>query len=173
MHAARIAGFAIACLLVSWVASAQSGAVAGTVTDATGASVPGVAVEAASPALIEQSRTVVTDGAGVYKIIELRPGTYTLTFTLAGFQTVKRENIVLTTGFTATVNAQLPIGSIGEQITVTVESPVVDTVNTRVQTVIDRTLIEALPVAKNMGAFGALIPGATPAQQDVGGSANE
>jgi hypothetical protein len=162
----------VATLLGATAASAQSGAITGTVTDASGAVLPGVSVDAASPALIERSRTVVTDGSGSYKIIDLRPGTYTMTFMLASFQVVRRENIQLTTGFTATVNATLPLGSVQESVTVTSESPLVDTVNTRVQTVVDRTLIEALPVAKNMGAFAALIPGAT-GTQDVGGSSNE
>src|SRR3977135_1770706 len=139
----RLLAFASVWLLVATTAAwAQS--IEGTVTDSSGAVIPGVTVEAASPALIEQSRTAVTDGAGLYNIIELRPGAYSVTFTIPGFQVVKRGNIVLTTGFTATVNATLPPGSVQESITVTTESPIVDTVNTRVQTVVDRTLIEAL-----------------------------
>src|SRR5262245_52964127 len=87
--------------------SATGGAIAGVVRDATGAILPGVTVEAASPALIEKVRTVVTDEQGQYKIIELRPGVYTVTFTLAGFNTFKREGIELVAGFTAAVNADL------------------------------------------------------------------
>src|SRR5262245_52433421 len=94
-------------LFASTVAWAQGGSVDGTVTDPSGAVLPGATVEAASPALIEASRTTITDGRGVYKIIDLRPGTYTVTFTLAGFQVTRRENIVLTTGFTAGVNVTL------------------------------------------------------------------
>ena len=126
------------------MAFAQSGSIEGTIADQSGAVLPGVAVEAASPALIEQSRGTVTDGQGRYRLIDLRPGSYTLTFTLQGFQVTKRENIVLTTGFTATVNATLQIGAVGETVTVTSESPIVDTVNTRVQTVVNQALIEAL-----------------------------
>src|SRR3982074_1418775 len=100
-------------------AFAQAAAsIAGTVRDTSGAVLPGVTVEAASPALIEKVRTVVTDGGGQYKIEELRPGTYVVTFTLPGFSTVKREGIELTTGFTATVNADMKVGSLQETITV-------------------------------------------------------
>src|SRR6187455_987197 len=105
----------LALLLVSDAAMAQSvstGTVSGTVRDASGAVLPGVTVEAASPALIEKVRSVVTDGQGVYRVIDLRPGTYTVTFTLTGFSTVRREGVELTTGFTATVNAELAVGNL-------------------------------------------------------------
>jgi hypothetical protein len=112
---------ALVVALSVWVVptrgSAQStgtGGIAGVVRDATGAVLPGVTVEAASPALIEKVRTVVTDGEGQYKIVDLRPGTYAVTFGLEGFSTVKRDGIELTTGFTATVNADLKVGSISE-----------------------------------------------------------
>jgi hypothetical protein len=170
MKATRVLAFIGAWLFASTAVWARS--VEGTVTDPSGAVLPGVTVEAASPALIEKSRTVVTDGQGLYQIIELRPGTYTLTFTLTGFQVTKREHIALTTGFTAVVNATLQLGPLGETVTVTSESPIVDTVNTRVQTVVNQALIEALPLAKNAGAFANLIPGAV-GTQDVGGSASE
>jgi hypothetical protein len=160
MRRIGIVSLVLMSLCASSAVWAQSGAIEGTVTDPSGAVLPGVTVEAASPALIEQSRTVITDGQGLYKIIDLRPGTYTLTFTLASFQVTKRENIVLTTGFTANVNATLQLGAVGETVTVTSESPIVDTVNTRVQTVVNRALIEALPLAKNAGAYASLIPGA-------------
>src|SRR5439155_17411713 len=110
-----------------WAQTAASGAIAGVVRDTTGAVLPGVTVEAASPALIEKVRTVVTDGQGQYKIVELRPGTYSVTFTLTGFSTVKREGLELSTGFTATVNAELRVGGVAETLTVTTASPVVDT----------------------------------------------
>ena len=92
------------------LAQGQSGSIAGVVRDTSGAVLPGVTVEAASPALIEKARTVVTDGQGRYTIVDLRPGTYSVAFTLAGFSTVKREGIELTTGFTANVNADLRVG---------------------------------------------------------------
>jgi hypothetical protein len=168
----HIAGLVLGGLLVSTAASAQSGAIEGRVVDSSAAVVPGVTVEAASPALIERSRTATTDGSGVYKIIDLRPGIYTVTFTLAGFQVVKRESIELTTGFTATVNATLTLGSLTESVTVTTASPTVDTVNTVVQSVVSQALIEALPLAKNAGAYANLIPGAI-GTQDVGGNNGE
>src|SRR5436305_3501938 len=89
--------------------SATTGAIAGVVKDTTGAVLPGVTVEAASPALIEKVRTVVTDDQGNYKIVDLRPGPYTVTFTLAGFSVVKREGLQMSSGFTANVNAELKV----------------------------------------------------------------
>ena len=80
-------------------------AIAGVVRDSSGAVLPGVTVEASSPALIERSRTAVTDGTGQYRIIDLRPGVYSVTFTLQGFNTSRRDGIELTTSFTAQVNA--------------------------------------------------------------------
>src|SRR5438105_3626542 len=100
------------------LAQGQSGSIAGVVKDATGAVLPGVTVEVASPALIEKVRTAVTDGQGAYKIIDLRPGIYTVTFTLPGFSTVKREGLELATSVTATVNAELRVGALEETITV-------------------------------------------------------
>src|ERR1041384_241254 len=99
--------------------STNTGAIAGAVKDSSGAVLPGVTVEAASPALIEKIRTAITDDQGNYKITELRPGTYTVTFTLPGFSVVKREGLELTTGFTANVNAELTVGSLEETVTVT------------------------------------------------------
>jgi Carboxypeptidase regulatory-like domain len=119
---ARFGLFALACLtLGEHVASAQ--AIAGVVRDASGGVMPGVTVEAASPVLIEKTRTVVTDGEGQYKIINLTPGTYSVTFTLIGFNTVRREGIELTSGFTAPVNVELKVGAIEETITVSGQSP--------------------------------------------------
>jgi hypothetical protein len=156
--------------------SATTGAIAGVVKDMTGAVLPGVTVEASSPALIEKVRSAVTDGQGNYKIIDLRPGTYAVTFTLAGFGVVKREGIELTTGFTAAVNAELKVGSLGETITVTGESPVVDVQNIRTQSVLSQAALDALPVAKNLQSYAAITVGATlaaPQAQDVGGSGGE
>jgi len=104
--ASRVVGVA---WLTLWpmVVSAQTSSIAGVVKDASGAVLPGVTVEAASSALIEKVRSVTTDSTGQYKIITLRPGTYTVTFTLPGFATVRREGIELTSDFTASVNADL------------------------------------------------------------------
>src|SRR5438128_2261832 len=111
-------------------AFAQTGSgIAGTIKDASGAVLPGVTVDASSPALIEKVRTVVTDGQGLYNFTDLRPGSYTVTFTLPGFNTVKRDGIVLTTSFTATVNAELSVGNVQETITVSGAAPTVDVQN--------------------------------------------
>jgi len=160
-------------------ASAQtvvSGTIAGVVTDATGAVLPGVTVEAASPALIEKVRTVVTDDRGLYRIVDLRPGVYTVTFTVPGFNTFRREGLELTTAFTATVNAELRVGALEETVTVTGESPVVDIQNVMQQKVFARDVIDQLPVGGNMNLYSALLPGAvlaTPNRQDVGGNQGE
>src|SRR3981081_3793962 len=111
---------------VGWAQTATTGAIAGVVKDATGAVLPGVTVEAASPALIEKVRTVATDGAGQYKVVSLPPGLYTVTFALAGFGNSKGEGIELTTGFTATINADLRVGGLEESVTVSGDSPIVD-----------------------------------------------
>jgi len=163
--------------------SATSGAIAGEVKDTTGAVLPGVTVEAASPALIEKVRTVVTDDQGQYKIVDLRPGTYTVTFTLAGFNTVKREGIELTTGFTALANAELRVGALEETITVSGASPVVDAQNVRSQNVPSRAILDAVPTSKSfsgvasltVGAFGGGIGGCArpPAGRGIGHPAGD
>jgi len=158
-----------------WAQSATSGSIAGVVRDTSGAVLPGVTVEAASPALIEKIRTVVTDNQGQYKIVELRPGTYAVTFTLSGFSVLKREGLELTTGFTATVNAELRVGALEETITVSGVSPVVDTQNVRTQRVLSHEQVEALPIGKTMLSWAALALGASPGSnfQDVGGNKGE
>src|SRR6185312_14450381 len=139
---------------------ATASGIAGIVKDASGAVLPGVTVEAASPALIEKVRVVVSDGEGRYNIVDLRPGSYVVTFSLTGFNSFKRDGIELPSGFTATVNADLPIGAVTETITVTGESPLVDTRNTRKQTVVSSDLLNALPSSvKNLNNLVALTPG--------------
>src|SRR5579862_160559 len=106
-------------------------AITGVVKDASGAVLPGVTVDASSPVLIERVRTAVTDGTGQYRLVDLRAGTYDVTFTLTGFSTVKREGIELSGSFTATVNADLKVGTVSETITVTGEPPIVDVQSAR------------------------------------------
>jgi len=148
----REAWIAVAVLvLAAGLASAQStnlGAIAGVVKDATGGVMPGVTVEVTSPTMLERSRTVVTDGEGLYKVLDLRPGTYAVTFTLQGFGAVKREGIDLSAGFTATVNAELKVGSLEETLTVSGQAPMVDTFNTRQQTVMNRDVMDTVPTAR-------------------------
>src|SRR5690242_9607593 len=112
--------------LVPAASLAQNTGISGTVRDTAGAVVPGVTVEASSPALIEGTRSVVTGEQGLYQIIDLRPGVYTVTFTLTGFQTVKVERVELSGSFTATVNAELKVGALQETITVTGQTLAVD-----------------------------------------------
>src|SRR5262245_52402235 len=110
-------------------ASAQNSGIAGVVKDTSGAVLPGVTVEAASPALIENTRTAVTDDQGLYKITGLVSGMYSVTFTLTGFATVRREGIELASNFTAPIDAQLQVGALEETITVAGGSPVIDVQN--------------------------------------------
>jgi Carboxypeptidase regulatory-like domain len=139
---------------------ATASGIAGAVKDTSGAVLPGVIVEASSPALIEKVRTVVTDSEGRYNIVDLRPGTYAVTFTLTGFSSFRRDGIELPSGFTATVNADLQIGAVTETITVTGESPLVDTRNARKQTVVSSDLLNLLPSSvKNLNNLVALTPG--------------
>src|SRR4030095_9022551 len=161
---------------ISLAQDASSGTIAGGCGDEGGAVLPGVTVEAASPALIERTRTVVTDGEGRYRIVELRPGTYSGPFTLQCFRTVRREGIEMSTGFVATVNADLGVGQLTETITVTGEAPLVDVQGITQQQVFTRDAVKALPIGKNAGIYAALIPGAAPlqpTQQDVGGTKGE
>jgi Carboxypeptidase regulatory-like domain len=97
-------------VLIPTAALAQS-SITGVVKDSSGAVLPGVTVEAASDVLIEKVRTAVSDGTGQYRIVDLRAGTYTVTFTLSGFNTFKREELELPTDFVATVNAGNPTGN--------------------------------------------------------------
>lgn len=158
-----------ALLLLPAAARAQS-AFAGVVKDATGAVLPGVTVEAASPALIEQVRTVTTDASGAYRIENLRPGTYTLTFSLPGFSSVKREGVELTANFTASINAEMKVGAVEETVTVAGESPVVDVqTNTKAQ-VLNREVLDAVPSAHTIQSLGQLVTGVTLTAPDVGGS---
>ncbi|MGH9349793.1 MAG: carboxypeptidase regulatory-like domain-containing protein [Vicinamibacterales bacterium] len=175
--------FAVRILIAStWMAAvpALAGAqssIAGTVNDTSGALLPGVTVEASSPALIEQTRSAVTNNAGQFRIIELRPGTYTVTFTLPGFIVLRREGIELTADFTAPVNAELQVGAIEESITVTGESPIVDTQNITQRTVMTREVLDVIPSGRNIQAVGIMIPGTNLSfgggaalSRDVGGS---
>jgi hypothetical protein len=159
----------LAALLLPTMASAQA-SLAGVVKDASGAVLPGVTVEAASPALIEKTRAVVTDGGGTYKIENLRPGAYTVTFTLTGFNAFKRDGVELTGTQTVNINAELKVGAVAETITVTGETPVVDIQSTTKQTVFDRALIDSLPIARTNAGVGALVAGTIANRTDVGGS---
>jgi hypothetical protein len=144
--------------------------IAGVVKDASGAVLPGVTVEATSPVLIEKARTAVTDEAGQYRIVDLRAGAYTVSFALVGFSTVRREGIELSGSFIAVVNADLKVGAIAETITVSGETPIVDTQSVRRQTTISGDLITAIPSARSYAGLMTLMPNtvvATGAASDV------
>jgi len=172
----RMGLVALVCLVASPPAYAQiNGGIAGVVRDTSGAVMPGVTVEAASPALIEKTRTAVTDADGRYSIIDLRPGTYSVTFSLVGFSTVKREGIELTGGFTATINADLKVGGLEETITVSGQSPLIDTQSVQQRKSLTSEVIDAIPTGRSFQALSVLVPGVLIPlnNQDVGGTNGE
>ena len=144
-------------VLLPSVAVAQA-SITGVVKDSSGAVLPGATVEASSPELIEKVRVAVTDGVGRYRIIDLRPGTYLVTFSLPGFSSVRREGIELVGSFTATVDAELRVGAVEETITVTGEQSMVDVQSVRRQTVISSELISSIPASRTYNALMALMP---------------
>jgi hypothetical protein len=157
-QALRVALVVTVVCLAPATARAQA-VIAGTVTDASGAVLPGVTVEASSPALIEKVRSAVTGGTGQYRIEDLRPGTYTVTFSLTGFSTVQREGIVLSGSFTATIDSQLRVGSLQETIVVTGDTPIVDVQSSKREMTIDSDTIRALPSQRNYGSMVMMVPG--------------
>ncbi|MFN7918048.1 MAG: carboxypeptidase regulatory-like domain-containing protein [Vicinamibacterales bacterium] len=160
---------AVWILIQPSVASAQS-AFTGVVRDTSGAVLPGVTVEAASDALIEKARAVVTDGNGAYRLVDLRPGTYSLTFSLEGFSTVKRDGLELQSNFTMTVNTDLRVGALEETLTVTGQAPVVDVQSTTKSQVLNREALDAIPTGRTIQGMGQLITGVSLNSPDVGGS---
>jgi hypothetical protein len=165
-----ILGGLIAALLILPAAARAQSAIAGVVRDASSAVLPGVTVEASSPALIEKARTATTDGVGVYRVENLPPGTYTVVFTLPGFTSVRREGLELPSSFTATVNAEMRLGGIEETVLVTGESPVVDVSSTSKTAVVDREMLDVLPTGRTAQTAGALIHTTVMGSVDVGGS---
>ena len=173
-YALSVCSVIVAVLLAAGTASAQQ--IGGTVTDTTGGVLPGVTIEVRSPDIIEQVRTAVSDGAGQYLVVALEPGTYSVTYTLAGFSTLVREGIVLTTGFTASVDVQLAVGDVQETVTVSGASPVVDIQNNLQRQIMDRDVIDTVPTGKSFQSYALLVPGVavssqfgTSLNQDAGG----
>jgi hypothetical protein len=155
-------GLAVLALLVLVPAAAFAQAsITGVVKDASGAVLPGVTVEASSPALIEKTRSAVTDGSGQYRIVDLRAGVYSVTFTLTGFSSVKRDGIELTGSFTAAINADMKVGAIEETITVSGETPIVDTQSVRRQVTVSNDVIASMPAARSYAGVMMLIPATT------------
>src|SRR5580693_7460220 len=141
----RLMASASAMIVFSSLGLAQFGSIAGVVKDNSGAILPNVTVEASSPVLIEKSRTAVSDGSGQYRIEQLRPGTYTVTFTVSGFSTLQREGVEISENFTAPINATLSVGAVQETIHVEAQAPVVDVQNVAEQKTLVKQELDALP----------------------------
>ena len=168
----RFGRFTRFVLVVSILAGLPAGAfaqsaISGVARDTSGAVLPGVTVESASPVLIEKTRAATTDGDGRYQIVDLRPGLYSVTFTLSGFNAFKRDGIDLPSNFTATVNADLKVGSLEETITVSGQAPIVDVQNAVQQTVMTRAVLDAVPTGRSVQTLSALLPGARLSSRSV------
>ena len=150
----------------SSVAVAQT--ITGLVSDNTGGILPGVTVDASSPALIEGNRVAFTDGAGRYTLIDLRPGLYNLTFSLPGFSTVVVEGQELPANFTATVNAELSVGALEETVTVSGQAPLVDVQSTARAEVLNREILDAIPTGNTLQSTAQLITGIKMNRPEVG-----
>jgi hypothetical protein len=144
---ALFAGAFLCLALLPASALAQQATIAGVAKDTSGAVLPGVTVEISSPALIEKTRSAVTDGSGQFQIIQLVPGTYTVTFTLQGFNTFKRDNVEVSGSGVVTVNADMKVGEIAETITVTGQTSLVDVRSAGVQKVVTKEIVDAVPRA--------------------------
>src|SRR4026208_424035 len=153
-------------VLVPTAAFAQA-VIAGPVKDPPGAGPPGVVVEATSPALIEKVRTAVTDGTGQYRVEDLRPGVYTVTFTLQGFSSFRRDGIELSGAVTAPLNADLKVGTLAETITVTGETPVVDVQSARREVTLNSDVLKAIPTVRSYNAMVSVVPGVNTNLNDV------
>src|SRR5438477_12600346 len=167
-RALGVVAFVLSCLLPA-AAHAQS-SLTGIVKDTSGAVLPGVTVEAASPVLIEKTRSAITDSTGAYRLTDLRPGVYTVTFTLTGFATVKREGLELPANFTMTINSELKVGALEETVTVSGLSPTVDVQSTTKAQVLNREALDAIPTGRTIQAMGQIITGVSLNIPDVGGS---
>jgi hypothetical protein len=163
--------FGLFTVLFPALGHAQS-TIAGLVTDTSGAVLPGVSVEASSPALIERVRTVTTDSEGRYAIVDVRPGVYAVTFSLPGFAAVKREGIEVVANVNVPVNAQMRIGGVEETITVSGATPVVDVQQAARREVLTRDVLDALPTSRTLGASGVIVPGVKLTKPDLGGIAS-
>lgn len=166
----RVFGLTITALVLAPAAAFAQSAIGGQVRDNTGAVLPGATVAAASPALIEGKREGTTDGQGRYSIVDLRPGVYTVTFTLQGFTTMVREGIDLPSNFTATVDVTLSVGSLAETVTVTGDSPLVDVQQTARTQVLSREELDTLVTSRTTWSQAVLLAGVQITGTDVGGS---
>lgn len=156
-------------LTLSWQTAQAQSSISGQVKDPSGAVMAGVTVEAASPALIEGSRTVTTSSEGRYSIIDVRPGTYTITFTMSGFATV-RQQVDVPSNITVTVDGDMKVGAVGETVNVEATVATVDIENVAHPTVLTRSDMDALPTARNPQSIGSYTPGVHLNLPDVAGS---
>jgi hypothetical protein len=150
--------------------SQNSSSITGLVSDSTGAMIPGASVVITGSELIGAPRATKTDSSGLYKVVDLRPGTYTVTFSAPGFSTLKREGIDLSATFTATINGTMKLGEAKQEVTVSMAAPLVDVQDAQTETVIDRQQMDTMPTGHDIFAIGQLIPGVTTSTPDVGGS---
>lgn len=173
MQQMKVLGLAI-LVIVAFAATMNSqtlGTINGVARDTSGAVLPGVTVEVASPALIEKTRSAVTNESGQYQIISLPVGTYSVTFTLPGFATFKRDDVGILANFIATINAEMKVGAAAETITVTEEAPLIDVTGTITNRAVTPEIIKAIPNGGTMYQLAAMMVGVTiSGGQDVGGS---
>src|SRR5213080_3827366 len=160
----------VVCLIALPTLAAAQSQFTGQVKDESGGVLPGVTVEAASPALIEKSKSVVTDSNGRYTIVDLRQGTYKITFSLAGFSTVVRDGVELPANFVSTINAEMKVGALEETITVSGQTRLVDVTQASRTQVITRDIMDALPTSRNIQSIGNLVPGVRMGNPDIGGT---
>jgi hypothetical protein len=171
MRLSKVLGIVGSCLLLLMpVTAAAQSSIGGRVTDNTGGVLPGVTVEAASPALIEGTRTAVSDGSGQYRIVDLRPGTYKVTFSLTGFGTQVRDGLVLPADFAMTINVAMAVGAFEESVIVSGASPVVDTSTVNRTEVLTRSVQEEIPTGRAVWSYAQLMPGVRIGRPDVGGT---
>lgn len=170
--------WAVVCLLIHSVSALAQGSGAasihGSVRDESGGFLPGVTVEVVA-ARVDSVRSTITDADGAYRITELRPGAYSVTYTLPGFSVLRREGIELAPSFTATLNVELKVGALEESIVVTGGTPLIDTSNLTQQKTISRELLTAVPTSQSALGIASLMPAVVqpPNAQDVGGSMGE
>src|SRR6266487_3349397 len=162
----------VLCVLAAAPAHAQvqTGSITGSVTDTSNAVLPGVNVTLTGDRLIGGSETQVTDTTGNYRFDRLPPGSYGVKFELQGFKGILREGILVNAAFVATVNVKLEVGNMSESITVTGESPTVDTKSNVQQTVMNQEILEGVPTGRDPWSLAKLIPGVQVATYDVGGT---
>ncbi len=151
-------------------AQVQTGSITGVVTDTSSAVLPGVSVSLSGEKLIGGVQTKVTDATGNYRFDRLPPGAYNVKFELQGFKTIERQGIRVNASFVATVSPKLEVGSVSETITVTGESPTIDTKSNVQQTIMSQDILEGVPTGRDPWSLAKIIPGVQISTYDVGGT---